>query len=248
MESNDAGGRDATRFGGAAADFITSLGRKAAELRPAMDALAQDPSHRVREELRRKLHALGAPAPASSTSGAGAGHRRGDTRARRGRLASNKLSRGLVAELQTLVDRLPELAWQKGNTLDMPPVAEATPEPVDRAASIAAPWTVLVVGDEPLALALEDDPRRSPATSSGRSISGTVVDLARASRPTLVLLDVDHEGGFDLVASFADDPLTGPVPDRRGRHADRPAILATSCRAPDGPGGGAGAREAGRRR
>src|SRR5687768_276057 len=57
--SGSGGERDASRFGGAAADFITSLGRKSSELRPLLAALAEDPASRMREDLRRKLHALG---------------------------------------------------------------------------------------------------------------------------------------------------------------------------------------------
>jgi len=211
MESNDAGGKDATRFGGAAADFVTSLGRKASELRPAIDALAQDPAHRVRDELRRKLHALGvgarllhftvlAQAIATAT-------RRLDEAAGAGRL-----SRGLVLELQSLVDRLPELAWQKGNTVPPPPVSEVPPEPVIPIASIAAPWTVLVVGAEPLALALEDDPQTLPCEIERTADVGTALDLARAVAPDLLVIDVDLAGALDLVAAFSEDVLTGPVP------------------------------------
>lgn len=212
MESNDAGGRDATRFGGAAADFITSLGRKAAELRPAMDVLAQDPAHRVREELRRKLHALGVGARLLHftvlAQAIGTATRRLDEAAQAG-----KLSRGLVAELQTLIERLPELAWQKGNTLPPPPVAEAAaPAPVIPIATIAAPWTVLVVGAEPLALALEDDPQTFPCEIERTSDLASALDLARAVAPDLLLIDVDAPGALDFVGSFADDVLTGPVP------------------------------------
>lgn len=211
MESNDAGGKDATRFGGAAADFITSLGRKAAELRPAIDALAQDPTHRVRDELRRKLHALGvgarllhftvlAQAIATAT-------RRLDEAA-----GSGKLSRGLVLELQALIDRLPELAFQKGNTVPPPPVADVLPDPVIPIASIAAPWTVLVVGQEPLALALEDDPQTLPCEIERTADVATAIDLARAVAPDLMVVDVDQPGAFELVESLAEDTLTGPVP------------------------------------
>lgn len=211
MESNDAGGKDATRFGGAAADFITSLGRKAAELRPAIDALAHDPTHRVRDELRRKLHALGVGARLLHftvlAQSIAAATRRLDEAA-----AHGKLSRGLVLELQALVERLPELAFQKGNTVPPPPVAEVPAEPVIPVATPSAPWTVLVIGPETLALALEDDPQTLPCEIERTSEVETAPDLARAVAPDLLVVDVDLPGAFELIVTFTDDVLTGPVP------------------------------------
>jgi CheY-like chemotaxis protein len=211
MESNDAGSKDATRFGGAAADFIASLGRKAAELRPALDALALDPAHRAREDLRRKLHALGVGARllhfevlAQAISNA---TRRLDEASSAGRV-----SRGLVAELQMLADRLPELAFQRGATLAPAPTTEARSEAVVPVASVAAPWTVLLIGPEALALALEDDPQTFPCEIERTSDLATALDLARAVAPDLLVVDVEQPGGLELVAAFADDALTGPVP------------------------------------
>src|SRR5580692_3194371 len=49
--------------GGARADFVASLGRKVADARTLLSSLETDPAARpAREELRRKLHALGAGA------------------------------------------------------------------------------------------------------------------------------------------------------------------------------------------
>src|SRR4051812_35134706 len=59
-QQEEGSSRDATRLGGAAADFVAGLGRKVGELRVALDALAEAPERtKGRDELRRKLHALG---------------------------------------------------------------------------------------------------------------------------------------------------------------------------------------------
>ena len=51
------------RLGGARADFVASLGRKLLDARAVLAALEADPASRSpRDELRRKLHALGAGA------------------------------------------------------------------------------------------------------------------------------------------------------------------------------------------
>jgi DNA-binding response OmpR family regulator len=52
-----------SRLGGARADFVASLGRKVRDARELLSALEDDPSSRqARDELRRRLHALGAGA------------------------------------------------------------------------------------------------------------------------------------------------------------------------------------------
>src|SRR5580700_5700228 len=65
MSSSASEARDtaAGRLGGARADFVASLGRKVSDARELLNALEDDPSSRVaRDELRRRLHALGSGA------------------------------------------------------------------------------------------------------------------------------------------------------------------------------------------
>src|SRR5579871_3431211 len=75
MENERPGGKEADegegapgsqagrRLGGARADFVAGLGRKVAEMRGVLSALEADPrATGPRDELRRKLHALGAAA------------------------------------------------------------------------------------------------------------------------------------------------------------------------------------------
>ncbi|MCL2449595.1 MAG: hypothetical protein FWD17_11665, partial [Polyangiaceae bacterium] len=99
------------QLGGARADFVASLGRKVADVRDLLSALADDPASKLgRDELRRRLHALGS----------GARLLRFDAMARtlqdalailEGAAATGSLrepDRGVIA---TMLDDLPALAW-----------------------------------------------------------------------------------------------------------------------------------------
>ena len=51
------------RLGGARADFVANLGRRRVEIATTLDLLREDPSSaRHRDDLRRRIHALGAGA------------------------------------------------------------------------------------------------------------------------------------------------------------------------------------------
>src|ERR1700733_5643704 len=65
MSSSASEARDTAggRLGGARADFVASLGRKVSDARELLVALEDDPSSKAaRDELRRRLHALGSGA------------------------------------------------------------------------------------------------------------------------------------------------------------------------------------------
>ncbi|GAC1353053.1 MAG: hypothetical protein NVSMB1_22290 [Polyangiales bacterium] len=104
---------DAMRFGGAAADFVGGLGRKVGELRVVLDSLIEAPEReRSRNELRRKLHALGVGARllhfdvlALSISES---TRRIDEES-----AQGPVSQPLLEELSSLLQSIPSLAWAK---------------------------------------------------------------------------------------------------------------------------------------
>src|SRR5580704_6961714 len=61
--ASDARGTEGGRLGGARAAFVASLGRKVDDVRELLVSLEDDPSSKAgRDELRRRLHALGAGA------------------------------------------------------------------------------------------------------------------------------------------------------------------------------------------
>lgn len=210
--------------GGAAADFVSGLGRKAQELRAPLAALdaavtASTDHHvvdsvRPREELRRRLHAIGTGARLfhfdALAQAVTAATRALDEVAVRADLPPVALLSRLVSDLTRLVDGLPQLAWHRG-----PAPAELLPSarpPLPPAPAHVLPWTVLVVGDESLALALEDDPGTFPCELERTTDLATVVDLARAFAPDLIVVDVDRPGALDALAALVDDSFAGPVP------------------------------------
>ncbi|MBL8719329.1 MAG: response regulator, partial [Myxococcales bacterium] len=204
------GGGASFAAGGAAADFVSSLGRKVQEMRGPLEALrAGRERARPREDLRRRLHAVGTGARLfhfdALAQAVSAATRAIDEAA----VASDSLPESLLADLEHLVEGLPALAWHKGPApLDMLPAARP-PRP---ATGPSLPWTVLLVGDETLALALEDDPATFPCDIERTVDLGPVVELARALAPDLVVIDVDLPGALDALASLVDDAFTGPVP------------------------------------
>jgi CheY-like chemotaxis protein len=195
------------RLGGARADFVAGLGRKLNDLRTALSALEADPrATGPRDELRRKLHALGASArllhfDAMAASITDAEHVL-EKGARTGPLGVAEL--GVVGHA---LDDLPALAWGEG-----------PPEPTRPEGSLSslptAGVSALVVGAAAIADALTE------GTDGGESIfecertehTQAALGLARALAPDVVLVDSELKGALDLVEALLDDPLTEPVP------------------------------------
>ena len=246
MPSGPSNGRDSGghRLGGARADFVASLGRKVQDARELVAGLEDDPSSRsARDDLRRKLHALGS----------GARLLRFDAMALALGEALAVLERGAkagalretdVVFVAQVIDDLPALAWSEA-----PPAEASTPGPTvdggeggngvessgegtegskpagERAPAAAMPIATLVVGGEDLADALTDDAAiRTRAFECERTEDArSALELARAHAPDLVLIDADLPHAAGLVEALLDDPLTEPVP----------IVVVGSFRAPD---------------
>jgi DNA-binding response OmpR family regulator len=213
MSSTASEARDtaAGRLGGARADFVASLGRKVSDARELLNALEDDPSSRVaRDELRRRLHALGS----------GARLLRFEAMARSlqevlGVLDRGGTSGGLrdqdVTFLAQVLDDLPALAWGEPAPRDAAPnvVTEESEAPPG-----LPPISVLVIGDEGLADALTaEGVVHARAFECERTDDAqAALQIARAYAPDLVLVDADTDQSTGLVEALLDDPLTEPVP------------------------------------
>ena len=210
------GGTGGSRLGGARADFVASLGRKVADARDVLGAMEADPtaSH-PRDELRRKLHALGT----------GARLLRFDAMARSLQEASSVLERsaqaGVMREPDTtflaqVLDDLPALAWGEA------PPREREAAQSDEASGVegsppmgqALPASVLVIGAEMIAEALtEDDSRGGRSFECERTEDAQhAIELARAYAPDICVIDAEVPAAPELVEALLDDPLTEPVP------------------------------------
>lgn len=204
------------RLGGARADFVASLGRKVADARDVLGAIEVEPNAAPpRDELRRKLHALGS----------GARLLRFDAMARSLQEAGTVLERasqaGTMREpdltfLAQVLDDLPALAWGEA------PPREREAEQADDAGGVEGtstvtqvlPAAVLVIGAEMIAEALtEDDARGGRTFECERTEDAqSAVGLARAYAPDICVIDAEVPDAPELVEALLDDPLTEPVP------------------------------------
>ncbi len=215
MSSSASEARDTAsgRLGGARADFVASLGRKISDARELLNALEDDPSSKPgRDELRRRLHALGS----------GARLLRFEAMARSLQEVLALLDRGSllgglreeeVAFIAQLLDDLPALAWGEAPPRDAAAQATTVTEGSEDTAGLP-PISVLVVGPESLADALSEEAVvRSRAYECERTDDAqAALQLARAYAPDLVIIDADHERSVALVEALLDDPMTEPVP------------------------------------
>ena len=206
MAEPEAKDKQPGRLGGARADFVASLGRKVADARDVLGELEEDPSAAApRDELRRRLHALGT----------GARLLRFDLMARSIQEANAVLERAAIAGairdtdagfIAQVLDDLPALAWG-----EVPPREKEAGE--TDGAPQALPFAVLVVGGEALAEALSEDARGGRSFECERTEDAqAAIDLARAYAPDVVLVDAELDSAPELVEALLDDPLTEPVP------------------------------------
>ncbi len=210
---------DAQGFGGARADFVASLGRKVGDTRKALAALESDPKAQApRDELRRKLHALGTSARmmrfdamAQALAEAEAALESLDP--------SNATTLRNVTIVARALDDLPALAWSDQRRPESaPPAPHRQGEPREApvadevVVTSASPMTVLVVGPESIADALHETDEHRAIECERTEDAQHAIGLARAIAPDVVVLDAQVPQAAELVEALADDPLTEPVP------------------------------------
>jgi DNA-binding response OmpR family regulator len=200
----------AARIGSARADFIANLGRRIAELRSCLSGLAKDPgSPRLRDDLRRRVHALSAGARLLRFSGMASAL--ADAEQTLERAASvGGLTQLEIQNLAQLVDNLSSLAWGEPSA-DPKPVDRPPPSsPLGESGPLAP--SAVVVGPSGLADALAgDSPEVSIEIERTDNVSAAL-DLVRALAPDVVVVDADLDGASDLVETLARDALMEPMP------------------------------------
>jgi DNA-binding response OmpR family regulator len=196
-----------SRLGGARADFVGSLGRKVGDLRGALGRIRETPDDIAkREELRRKLHALGS----------GAKMMKFDAMERAIAEALGTIDRTPidaemdpvdVDRIEQVLDDLPALAWgdspQRSTVSEEPPKVVTTPT-----------YTGLVVGPPLIAEALLDDPPDGCPTFACDSTpdAQAAFELACANGPDIVVIDADIDDASELVEALLDDSRTERTP------------------------------------
>jgi DNA-binding response OmpR family regulator len=199
-------GTTSARLGGARADFVAGLGRKVADLRTTLARVKKTSDDvTTRDELRRKLHALGSAAKMMKFDAMDRGIAEAlGTLDRASRDVS--LDDVDVDTIEQIVEDLPALAWGDGRA------RSSRAEAAEKA--LAPRYDVLVVGSPLIAEALSDDVENARATLICESTPDTqsAYELVRTTEPDLVVLDADLSASIELVEALMDDPLTEAVP------------------------------------
>jgi DNA-binding response OmpR family regulator len=198
------------RIGGARADFVGSLGRKVSDARELLAALEEDPSARPeREELRRRLHAIGAGARMLRFEALTGSLQEALAVLDRGAVAG-ALREQDVGFVARVLDDLPALAWAEVPSRT-PEARDPDPAPADAAGPLAV--AVLVFGEESFAQALPGRGEGSRGFECESTLDADLaLELARAHAPDVLLIDADLPRAAELVEALLDDPLTEPVP------------------------------------
>jgi len=197
------------RLGGGRADFVASLGRKIADLRGVLATLEAEPtSAMARDDLRRKLHALGTGAKMLHFEGMAQSIL--DTESVLERASEEGVVRPPDLErVARALDELPTLAWGAERPKDLPPAKLPVEPPSTPKLPIAA-VSVLVIGPEDLADMLVEDEGQEHASFECERVDDLkkARSVALAVAPDVVVLDGDLEGAADLAHKLLDDPLT----------------------------------------
>jgi DNA-binding response OmpR family regulator len=207
MQTEQAKG--SSRLGGARADFVGSLGRKLGDLRKALDMVRSEAvlerALERREELRRKLHALGT----------GAKMMKFDAMDRAiaealGTIDKTGIDEPMdpvdVTKIEQVLEDLPALAWGESPSRvpsEEPPRVVTTPT-----------YTALVVGPPVIAEALLDDAEidRPTFACDATPDAQAAFDLALQLGPDLVLVDADIDDAEELIEALLDDERTEGTP------------------------------------
>jgi DNA-binding response OmpR family regulator len=184
------------------------------DLRAACAKVRKEPADLpLREELRRKMHALSSSAKLMKF----------DAMDRAIAEALGTIDRSAIDlplevvdidAIDQVIEDLPALAWGDGDARisRVEPVAKPAPAPT---------YSALVVGSAHIAEALLDEPSTAESASSTERVTfacestpdaQAAFDLARTTEPDLVVLDGDLEYSVELVEALMDDPLTESAP------------------------------------
>src|SRR5882672_11363677 len=145
----------AERIARARGDFISSMGRRVAELRATLTGLEDDPkSGKLRDDLRRRIHALSAGSRLLRFEGMAAALADSERLLERATL-DGIVQRSDAALLSATIESLPSLAW--GEPTHAQRLTERPPPTSVLGEKVALPPTALVVGPSGLADALTHD-------------------------------------------------------------------------------------------
>ncbi|WP_438006362.1 response regulator [Sorangium sp. So ce321] len=231
--SDAAGEARHERLGGARAEFVANLGRRVAELRAMVRRIeADDDAPRLVEELKRRLHSLGAGARLLRF--ARVAERLAEGESQLVAASGTRLTDEAAAALRKVLEELPALAWGQSAMGEQPPPsrehaapaaqpsargAGARQDAAEAAASAKAQGTTWIasvsngraLAPEPLSLDDEEDAGASPSAPrrAEPAAPAAASGAAALEAPITVLVvgaaplaDALEPGGADVGPSF----------------------------------------------
>jgi DNA-binding response OmpR family regulator len=189
-------------LGGARADFVASLGRRVADARTALAALESDPNAKgARDDLRRKLHALGAGSKLLKFDAMAGALATAETTLE-AVVTAGRASPAHLASLAQLIDDLPALAWSD-------PKRGAHKLGSNYAPKTTIPNIALVVATDEITAALSAN---NDFECERLDALEDVADRARSLSPDVIVLDGDLKGAANVAEALLDDPITESIP------------------------------------
>jgi DNA-binding response OmpR family regulator len=212
-DKDEAEAARAARIGSARADFVSSLGRRVGELRSILNGLEQDPgSPRLRDDLRRRVHALSAGARLLRFGGMATALAEAERTLDRAASVGG-LSRSELRDIAQIFEHLPSFANNEpafeARVSERPPASG----PIGETAVV--PPTILVIGPSGLADAIThtiDHPDETDMECERCDTTTAGLELARALAPDVAVVDADLPGAKDLVEKLTKDALAEPMP------------------------------------
>ncbi len=182
MPETSSGGKDggaeaarAARLGSARADFVASLGRRVGELRTILTGLEQDPgSPRLRDDLRRRVHALSAGARLLRFAGMATALAEAERMLERAASVGG-LAKAELRDISEIFEHLPSFAQNEPTHEERP--TERPPAAVAIGDTASVPATILVIGPSGLADAITNTLDHS--ADNDRRVSSSPVDSLR---------------------------------------------------------------------
>jgi DNA-binding response OmpR family regulator len=207
MEAQEAPADERARFAGARAEFVASLARRLSALRAALQAVEDQPESAARRDnLHRRLHAMGAAARVLGFDGIAEALARAEQGLQPPDVGAASPAAAL-SEVSRALDLVPALVWGSPRTVPPPqPMPDTTGE-----AARAWPLSVLVFGATPLADVL-NTARDAHIECERTEDLAQARELARVLGPDVAIVDGDRRGGRELVEAMSQDPLVDPVP------------------------------------
>ncbi len=193
---------DDARLIGARAEFVGSLPRRLEALRGALEVAEQVPDDADRVNgLLRRVHAVGSAARVLGFASVAEALAEAERSVR----SAPQRGRKPFAEVARALDLLPSLVLGA-------PASTRDPESRERAAPVAFPISVLVLGSKALADALTEGAGEAVLECERTDDADRAIELARMVGPDAAVIDGDHPRARDVLDQLLGDALIEPLP------------------------------------